>query len=177
MTRAAPPFVLQTAQPNNNTIKKLPLRRMMERGSESSNNRDDEARKSDGSASVGNVSEGIAFEEGTLKLRASDLKRKGDFADLGASTGNGAPEGAPQKKSRTTMLNAGDETSKEDPPERLNFPGKLMDLLQRKDKPEGIYWLPEGTMFAMQTQQMEAVLVKHFQGAKFMSFTRTLNKW
>ena len=69
----------------------------------------------------------------------------------------------------------GEEAEK--PPERLNFPGKLMDLLQREDKPEGIYWLPCGTIFAMNTTKMEDILVNKFQGAKFMSFTRTLNKW
>lgn len=121
--------------------------------------------------------------------------------DMDASTGESKPaastsdkggesEEPPTKKAKTdtASLSKKEEGAKESagldvpveqqkPPERLNFPGKLMDLLERKDKPEGIHWLPCGTIFAMNTTKMDDILVKHFQGAKFMSFTRTLNKW
>lgn len=59
----------------------------------------------------------------------------------------------------------------------LNFPGRLMRVLQSEVAPESIFWLPAGDKFAMHTETVEEVLVGHFQGAKWMSFTRTLNKW
>ena len=59
----------------------------------------------------------------------------------------------------------------------LNFPGRLMRILQSEVAPESIFWLPDGDKFAMHTETVEQVLVNHFQGAKWMSFTRTLNKW
>lgn len=59
----------------------------------------------------------------------------------------------------------------------LNFPGRLMRVLQSGVAPESIFWLPDGDKFAMHTETVEDVLVNHFQGAKWMSFTRTLNKW
>ena len=59
----------------------------------------------------------------------------------------------------------------------LNFPARLMQILQMEDPPEGIYWLPDGKRFAVSTEKIEDVLVTYFQGAKWLSFTRTLNKW
>ena len=69
----------------------------------------------------------------------------------------------------------GDPTSGNHNP--LNFPGRLMKVLQSKVAPESMYWLPDGDKFAIHTETVEDVLVGHFQGAKWMSFTRTLNKW
>jgi hypothetical protein len=61
--------------------------------------------------------------------------------------------------------------------EPMNFPRRLMDLLQRNERPDAIYWLPDGKMFAMHTGVIDEVLSTAFQGAQFSSFTRTLNKW
>ena len=59
----------------------------------------------------------------------------------------------------------------------LNFPSRLMQILQLDDPPGGIYWLPDGKRFAVNVEMIEDVLVTYFQGAKWLSFTRTLNKW
>ena len=59
----------------------------------------------------------------------------------------------------------------------LNFPCRLMRVLQTEVAPESIFWLPDGDKFALHTENVAEVLVRHFQGAKWMSFTRTLNKW
>jgi HSF-type DNA-binding len=59
----------------------------------------------------------------------------------------------------------------------LNFPARLMQILQLEDPPEGIHWLPDGERFVIHIDKIEDVLVTFFQGAKWLSFTRTLNKW
>ena len=112
---------------------------------------------------------------------SSDRKRAAGHA----SAGQDQEEESSEPVAKKSKVDADSDDKKETagksefdkPPERLNFPGKLMDLLQREDKPDGIYWLPCGTIFAMNTTKMEDILIHHFQGAKFMSFTRTLNKW
>jgi hypothetical protein len=70
---------------------------------------------------------------------------------------------AGEESSSNILDEAADETHKP-----VTFPVKLMALLQQEDPPEGIYWLPSGDIFAMHTEKMDDVLVKHFQGTKFM---------
>ena len=120
------------------------------------------------SAAEGSDNSSSGSKQGPLNVTA---------ASLAAATSLlvGAPPAASEERQPK------EATSSSEPPTadttRLNFPGKLMELLNRPDKPDGIYWLPEGNIFAMQTQKMEDILVQSFQGAKLLSFTRTLNKW
>ncbi|CAB9501116.1 HSF-type DNA-binding [Seminavis robusta] len=73
------------------------------------------------------------------------------------------------------LMNESTKKAWDTPP--LNFPARLMQVLQLDEPPEGIYWLPDGKRFAVNTEKIEGVLVAYFQGAKWLSFTRTLNKW
>jgi hypothetical protein len=61
---------------------------------------------------------------------------------------------------------------------RLTFPEKLMELLNNEDYRESMSWLPNGNAFALQpTMFTKEILPKHFEGTKFESFTRKLNRW
>jgi chemotaxis protein histidine kinase CheA len=61
---------------------------------------------------------------------------------------------------------------------RLTFPEKLMELLNSEDCQESMCWLPNGNAFALHpTLFMKVILPKHFEGTKFESFTRKLNRW
>jgi hypothetical protein len=46
----------------------------------------------------------------------------------------------------------------------LTFPMRLMQLLQTGDETKGIYWLNDGTQFAIHTEEVLPTLVSHFQG-------------
>lgn len=59
----------------------------------------------------------------------------------------------------------------------LNFPGRLMELLQREVPPPGLDWMEDGKAFTLHNQKIIETLNKYYQGSKLMSFTRTLNKW
>lgn len=60
----------------------------------------------------------------------------------------------------------------------LPFPGKLMSLLDGKcdTVSDAMLWFPDGDAFCLIPSVFtERVLDKHFQGAKFDSWTRKLN--
>ena len=58
------------------------------------------------------------------------------------------------------------------------FPERLMELLQGATVSEAMWWLPGGNAFAIRPKIFyDVVLSKHFQGTKFESFTRKLNRW
>jgi HSF-type DNA-binding len=59
----------------------------------------------------------------------------------------------------------------------LSFPEKLMSLLEGGEVSESMWWLPDGESFCIAPANFEAILDKHFQGTKFESFTRKLNRW
>jgi HSF-type DNA-binding len=59
----------------------------------------------------------------------------------------------------------------------LSFPEKLMSLLEGGEVSESMWWLPDGESFCIAPASFEAILDKHFQGTKFESFTRKLNRW
>ena len=139
----------------------------------------------EGAKAAASMAPAAAGSKGSEKSAEGKLEGADDRKRKTASVGELEEEkrdGPQQKKMKEDAASVNKEELEgkpeaEKPPERLNFPGKLMDLLQRDDKPDGIYWLPSGTIFAMNTTKMEDILIHHFQGAKFMSFTRTLNKW
>jgi HSF-type DNA-binding len=60
----------------------------------------------------------------------------------------------------------------------LPFPEKLMSLLDGDKVSDAMWWLPDGDSFCLiPVVFAERVLDKHFQGTKFESFTRKLNRW
>jgi hypothetical protein len=59
----------------------------------------------------------------------------------------------------------------------VSFPEKLMSLLDGFEVQESMGWLPHGDAFYILPAIFDAVLEKHFQGTKFESFTRKLNRW
>jgi len=61
---------------------------------------------------------------------------------------------------------------------RLTFPEKLMELLNKEDCQDAMCWLTNGKAFALQPSMfMQKILPKYFEGTKFESFTRKLNRW
>ena len=73
---------------------------------------------------------------------------------------------------------ANNNTSRGSAGRRLTFPEKLMELLNNEDYRESMSWLPNGNAFALQpTIFTKEILPKHFEGTKFESFTRKLNRW
>lgn len=60
----------------------------------------------------------------------------------------------------------------------LPFPERLMALLDGDLVKDAMWWLPEGDAFCLiPVVFAERVLDKFFQGTKFESFTRKLNRW
>lgn len=60
----------------------------------------------------------------------------------------------------------------------MSFPEKIMMLLDKKLAPDSMWWIPDGDAFCiLPVPFTEKVLDKHFQGTKFESFTRKLNRW
>jgi hypothetical protein len=58
------------------------------------------------------------------------------------------------------------------------FPERLMELLEDEKEPEALWWLGETDCFCIDPKHFpEQVLCKYFQGTKFDSFTRKLNRW
>lgn len=58
------------------------------------------------------------------------------------------------------------------------FPERLMELLENETVKEAMWWLPGGCAFAIRPKIFyDVVLSKYFQGTKFESFTRKLNRW
>jgi hypothetical protein len=58
------------------------------------------------------------------------------------------------------------------------FPERLMELLEEKMEPEALWWLGESDCFCIDPKRFpDQVLNKYFQGTKFESFTRKLNRW
>lgn len=59
----------------------------------------------------------------------------------------------------------------------MSFPEKLMSLLEGGELRESMWWLPEGDAFCLVPENFDSILNSHFQGTKFESFTRKLNRW
>lgn len=72
----------------------------------------------------------------------------------------------------------GDDSQKGSKGRRLTFPEKLMELLNSEEYQESMCWLPNGNAFALHPPKfLKEILPKHFEGTKFESFTRKLNRW
>jgi HSF-type DNA-binding len=60
----------------------------------------------------------------------------------------------------------------------LRLPDKMMAILVSGEAPDAIWWLQNGTAFAMQKEKFqEQILDKHFRGNKFKSLVRNLHRW
>ena len=57
------------------------------------------------------------------------------------------------------------------------FPQRLMTLLDNELYPEAAWWMNEGAEFALHIPNFTQVLLESFQGTKYKSYTRKLNKW
>ncbi|CAB9500924.1 shock factor protein [Seminavis robusta] len=61
---------------------------------------------------------------------------------------------------------------------RARLPDKLMDYLNNEELNGVIWWNPDGTSFALNSQTaQEKFLDVHFRGTKLTSFIRSLNRW
>ena len=61
---------------------------------------------------------------------------------------------------------------------QYTFPERLMELLMNGTVKKAMWWLPGGEAFALVPNTFyDIVLSKYFQGTKFESFTRKLNRW
>ncbi|KAL7576482.1 hypothetical protein ACA910_017987 [Epithemia clementina (nom. ined.)] len=61
---------------------------------------------------------------------------------------------------------------------QYTFPERLMELLMNGSVKKAMWWLPGGEAFALVPNTFyDVVLAKYFQGTKFESFTRKLNRW
>jgi hypothetical protein len=59
-----------------------------------------------------------------------------------------------------------------------SFPERLMELFEGEVAKDAMWWLPGGDAFALSPDLFpDQVLQKYFQGTKFESFTRKLNRW
>ena len=60
----------------------------------------------------------------------------------------------------------------------LSFPDRLMMLLDSGEEGDSLWWMEDGESFCIAPHRFsESVLEKYFQGTKFESFTRKLNRW
>jgi HSF-type DNA-binding len=84
-------------------------------------------------------------------------------------------------KKRSAESHAYLDTYDEDDPHeksQCTFPEKLMELLEEETSRDSMWWLSGGDAFTIVPKNFaEKVLDKHFQGTKFESFTRKLNRW
>lgn len=64
---------------------------------------------------------------------------------------------------------------------RGSFPEKLMALLERKTAPSAIWWLPDNVnakgTFAINKSRFEDDISQIFNGNKWSSIARNLNRW
>lgn len=60
----------------------------------------------------------------------------------------------------------------------MDFPVKLMSLLQRRVAPDALWFLPEGKAIGLEkTKFVEKILNDHFQCLKYTSAIRMFNRW
>jgi hypothetical protein len=78
----------------------------------------------------------------------------------GTAAGSKAPVGSGSKRNMET------------------FPEKMMQILESAEYEDAIWWNPDRVGFSIVPKKFtEKVLTKYFQGTKFESFVRKLNRW
>lgn len=121
------------------------------------------------------------------KESLSDAKNPTDGTSIDSTSNNDSSKLTEEKMGEKTTN--GEDDADEDEEEsaanlfRINsgllpFPEKLMSLLDGDKVADAMWWLPDGDCFCLiPVLFAEQVLDKHFQGTKFESFTRKLNRW
>ncbi|CAB9516424.1 shock factor protein 2 [Seminavis robusta] len=72
---------------------------------------------------------------------------------------------------------AKDDNSRSGKQGKVSFPERLMALIEEQVAPDAIWFLPGNRVFVIEQKRFTAeVLDKYFQGTKFMSFVRQLNR-
>lgn len=88
------------------------------------------------------------------------------------------PKAAATKKAPGEHSQEGSSPRIEPSPNAQRLPDKIMAILLKEEAPDAIWWLQNGTAFAMQKEKFEKqVLDKHFRGNKFKSLVRNLHRW
>lgn len=117
-----------------------------------------------------------SFEHNTDSLEQSASKKSATPSILSRQQGHDASKdndgdskpATSEMKKKARSLNG----------RRLTFPDKLMNLLNSTDFQDSMCWLRNGNGFALHPNVfMKKILPKHFEGTKFESFTRKLNRW
>ena len=64
-------------------------------------------------------------------------------------------------------------------PNPSNFAERLMHVLDNEIAKESLWWLGKGEAIAVHPEKIKAspVLASHFQGNRYASFVRNLNRW
>lgn len=106
--------------------------------------------------------------------RTSPAPDADDEDDVDAPTSPATPvRGSKADRTVTTPGNMGEEAVKSS-----SFPERLMELFEGDVAKDAMWWLPGGDAFALSPDLFpDQVLQKYFQGTKFESFTRKLNRW
>jgi HSF-type DNA-binding len=126
---------------------------------------------------------------GYLKVDDSEEKSTNVAGDAAAVVSSGEADPShdeDQSKKPAAAAAQGENTGVDDDIDELvdfermqfTFPERLMDLLQSGSVEAAMRWLPRGEAFAVVPKIFyDVVLLCHFQGTKFESFTRKLNRW
>jgi len=87
---------------------------------------------------------------------------------------------SPRRKSLRSSISHGEVASPSADGRKgfLSFPQKLYNIIEDDKFSDSIWWNENGTSFYLRSASFtENVIRDHFQGTKFESFTRKLNRW
>ena len=132
--------------------------------------------KSTGSPSVtkGTMDSELLLSMRTGAKRSSPTPDDDDEVDASASPAT--PVRAHSSKADRNMSTPG--STGEEAVKSSSFPERLMELFEGDVAKDAMWWLPGGDAFALSPDLFpDQVLQKYFQGTKFESFTRKLNRW
>jgi hypothetical protein len=129
--------------------------------------------KSPGSLSVAKgAAVGTVDSELLLSMRTGAKKSSSD-GEVESPTSPARGHSMKADRTPTTPGSMGEEAVKSS-----SFPERLMELFEGDVAKDAMWWLPGGDAFALSPDLFpDQVLQKYFQGTKFESFTRKLNRW
>lgn len=106
------------------------------------------------------------------------MDRNGSDGEMGSTTEHNQQSDQSEEATGAPVENDAGTDSLKMNTGLLPFPDNLMSLLDSGVVSDIIRWLPEGDAFCLKPALFaERVLDKYFQGTKFESFTRKLNRW
>ena len=106
---------------------------------------------------------------------AVDVEGKKDARKVGESEQTAGKSSVDQEVSNPAELKV---TSNEAEKPFLTFPERLLSIIEDERYNRALWWNPDGTAFCVIPRGFtDYVLKNHFQGTKFESFTRKLNRW